>query len=322
VKLSSLGEFGLIDRLRRRTTPSPLAVRGIGDDCAQHRLPPDEELLTTMDLLLEGVHFRRDWTDLEHLGRKSVAVNVSDIAAMGGTPRFLYLGLGLPATATVEEVDAFAAGALAEAERYGVALAGGDTCRSASGWVIAVTVEGSAPAGQAVGRDGARPGDIVCVSGSLGDSALVLQRLQRNESMSSPLAQRHHAPPARVALGRALAQAGLATAMIDLSDGFAADLGHILEQSGCGAEVELDQLPLSAAFRAAGGTVELAVTGGEDYELLFTLPAARQGELSGLAQRLNLPLTPVGRIVAAPGLQLLAADGRRALPQGGFNHFG
>ena len=163
MKLKELGEFKLIEHIRQRAPVGGDVHRGIGDDAAVVTVPEGHHLLTSMDMLIEGVHFRRDWTSPEDLGHKAVAVNLSDLAAMGGIPRYLYLGLACPGSTCLEDIKAFLNGALAEAARYNVALVGGDTCRSPGPWIISVTVEGSAEAGHAVGRDGARPGDIIMV---------------------------------------------------------------------------------------------------------------------------------------------------------------
>ncbi|BCR06867.1 thiamine-monophosphate kinase [Desulfuromonas versatilis] len=327
MKLSELGEFGFIRRLRQQVSDGPGVRLGIGDDCAALELPPGELLLTTTDLLIEQVHFRRDWTDPRSLGRKSVAVNISDIAAMGGTPRHLFLGLGIPAATEAEELEAFMAGFIEAAAEYGAALVGGDTCRSAGPLLISVTAQGSVPAEELVRRGGARPGDAIYVSGTLGDSALALDRLLAGAEPDPWLARRHHDPTARSGLGRALAAARLPSAMIDLSDGLLADLGHVLEASGVGARVELGLVPLSPAFRAAlaaaPGLVELALAGGEDYELLFTLDPRHEPQLQRLAAEVGVPLTRVGRIVSPEeGLQILDLQGHPYRPTRlGFNHF-
>ncbi len=290
-------------------------------------MPAGELLLTTTDLLIEQVHFRREWTDLKSLGRKSVAVNVSDIAAMGGTPRHLFLGLGLPADADLGELDHFVAGFLEAAGEYGASLAGGDTCRSPGPLMISVTAQGSVPESRLVRRGGAGPGDAIYVSGTLGDSALGLARLQAGEAVDPFLVRRHHDPTARVELGRALAKAGIPSAMIDLSDGLLADLGHILEASDAGARIELEALPLSEAFREAladePGLIDLALAGGEDYELLFTVPAGEEPALARLAASLALPLSRLGQITPPDdGLRVKDGHGWDYRPaRRGFNHF-
>ncbi|ABA87291.1 thiamin monophosphate kinase [Syntrophotalea carbinolica DSM 2380] len=327
MKLAELGEFGFIKRIRAAAASGEGVCHSIGDDCAVLELPPGQRLLTTKDLLIEGVHFQRAWTDSRSLGRKSVSVNVSDIAAMGGRPRHLYLGLGVPADFSVEELQLFMDGFLEAVTAYGACLVGGDTCRSPGPLLISVTAEGSVAAGREVRRAGAGIGQIIYVSGTLGDSALALQQLGKGEVPDSFLASRHHDPTARVALGQALAQAGLATAMIDISDGVLADLGHILKASSVGALLEESLLPLSGAFRAvlqhAPHLLQLALSGGEDYELLFTVAPEREAEVDALARTLALPLTRIGVITSADeGLRLRAADGSLRPAEGkGFNHF-
>lgn len=324
MSLAKLGEFGLIARIRQAVTDPAELPLGIGDDCAAARVPPGELLLTTTDLLIEQVHFRRDWTTARDLGRKSVAVNVSDIAAMGGTPRQVFLGIGVPADFPLSEIEDFLQGVLEAAAGYGATLAGGDTCRSPGPLFISVTAQGSVPPQQLLTRSGARPGDGIYVSGTLGDSALALRQLQTGRVPIPELARRHHDPRARVELGRQLAAGQLASAMIDLSDGLLGDLGHILAASGVGASLEPGLLPRSAALSQAlpaAEQQELALTGGEDYELLFTVPAAQQDAVAALAST-GLPLTRIGMIRAEPGLELVAADGSiLPPPTGGFKHF-
>jgi thiamine-monophosphate kinase len=327
MKLAELGEFGFIERIRRAAAGGPGVRLGIGDDCAVLDWPAGHVLLTSNDLLIEGVHFRLEWSDWHALGRKSVSVNVSDIAAMGGIPRYLYLGLGIPSPTAVADLDRFLDGFLEAAADYGAVLAGGDTCRSPGPLLISVTVEGSAPGGEVVCRSGAEPGQAIYVSGTLGDSALGLRRLRDGLQPEAFLARRHHDPEARVALGRALAAAGLAGAMIDLSDGLLADLGHILEASAVGARIEEERLPLSPDFRAALATdpqlLELAWSGGEDYELLFTVPPAKESLLADVAAECSLDLTRIGIITPREsGLQIADGQGRLRKPlRGGFNHF-
>ncbi|OHB28663.1 MAG: thiamine-phosphate kinase [Desulfuromonadaceae bacterium GWC2_58_13] len=323
MKLSDLGEFGFIERIRQAVAKAPGVMVGIGDDCAVLELPPGERLLTSTDLLIEDVHFRRAWADMHLLGRKSVSVNVSDIAAMGGTPRHLYLGLGIPTDLTVEDLDAFVAGFLAACADYGATLVGGDTCRSPGPLLISVTVEGTVSADELVCRSGARPGDALYVSGTLGDSALALRQLLAGESLEPELARRHHDPRARVELGRILASAHIPSAMIDVSDGLLADLGHLLESSAVGAEIDQTALPLSAPLRAAWiddpERIELALSGGEDYELLFTVPPEREPALAALA----LSVTRIGTIVEGSAGLLMknrSGDLRPAAPAG-YNHF-
>lgn len=327
MKLAELGEFGFIERIRSAAVSGEGVCHGIGDDCAVLELPPGQRLLTTKDLLIEGVHFQRAWTDSRRLGRKCVSVNVSDIAAMGGRPRHLYLGLGVPADFSVEELQLFMDGFLEAVTEYGACLVGGDTCRSPGPLMISVTAEGAVPAGRERLRSGAREGQGIYVSGTLGDSALALQLLTAGSPLDPYLAARHHDPTARVALGQTLAEAGLATAMIDISDGLTADLGHILKASGVGALLEEPRLPLSDRFVAAlhndPQLIQLALSGGEDYELLFTAPLDCEVALHALADRLALPLTRIGVLTASDeGLRLCNTSGEvRQADCRGFNHF-
>nr|NIS40477.1 thiamine-phosphate kinase [Desulfuromonadales bacterium] len=326
MKLADIGEFGLIERIRQRASGDEDLPLGIGDDCSVAQLPAGRQLLTTTDMLLEDVHFRRAWTDLRTLGRKCVAVNVSDIAAMGGCPRHVYVGLALPDSLQLEEIDALLDGLLEGCQRYGATLAGGDTCRSHSGLVVSVTVQGHIAAGRAVTRGGAGVDELVCVSGTLGDSALALADLMHDRPVDRWLLGRHLEPQARVGLGRALADQGLATAMIDLSDGLLADLGHILESSEVGARIDLSDLPLSPAFRRRAGDDralhDLALCGGEDYELLFTAAERHWPLVQQLAESTATPVSRIGRITDRRDLAILDAAGRPYRPSGsGFDHF-
>lgn len=325
--LNQLGEFGLIDRIRHQVAHSNSVVVGIGDDCAATTLPSGELLLTSKDLLIENVHFRREWSDMYHIGRKSVAVNLSDIAAMGGKANHLFLGVGLPKTLTAIEIDQFTAGFLDEATAAGATLCGGDTCRSHDNLLISVTVQGSVSAEHLLCRDGAKEGDLVYVSGTIGDSALALAQLERGEMPSPYLAQRHHSPTPRLKLGQTIAQRKLATAMIDVSDGVFSDLGHILEQSQLGAQLMPHQFPLSEAarhhLRNNPQDSNIAMLGGEDYELLFCIPATNDDKIKQLATEIGLPLTQIGICVAASqGLTVVDPTGRQQPGQkAGYNHF-
>lgn len=327
MKLNELGEFGLIKRIRQRIGPGRGVVRGIGDDAAQLELEPGLQLLTTTDLLIEGSHFNFAWTSAADLGHKAVAVNLSDIAAMGGEPRYLYLALACPGSTEVESIEAFIDGAVALSKRHGVTLVGGDTCRSPGPWVVSITVEGVVPAGRAIGRDTAQAGDLILVSGCLGDSALALRLLQQGEVVAEALAMRHHRPQPQVELGRLLADSGCVTAMIDVSDGIVADLGHILQASRVGGVLEVPKIPLSPAFtralRKQPDLIDLALTGGEDYELLLTVPARKLPCVLAVGQRLGIPLTAIGSLRGGePDLFLRDAGGQeRPCTRGGYDHF-
>ncbi|AJE04445.1 thiamine-phosphate kinase [Geobacter pickeringii] len=326
MNLREIGEFGLIGRIASRVTTGPAVRIGIGDDAAATEPTPGRLILTTSDMLVEGVHFDLSFTDPYRLGRKSLAVNLSDIAAMGGEPRDFLLSLAIPPGLSVEFLDRFAEGMLSLADEHAVALVGGDTCRSPAGLVISVTLHGEQQPDSIVRRHGARPDDRLFITGTVGDSAMGLELLRRGEREGWAV-ERHLDPSPRVAAGRALAAAGLATAMIDVSDGVVADLGHILEQSGCGARVEAALLPRSPFFREEAGRVAsspdlLALTGGEDYELLFSVRAEREHEVAAVLRGTGTTATAIGSITAGSGVTVVAADGAElALPRGGYNHF-
>lgn len=317
-----IGEFELIRWIRDQVRDSE-SLAGIGDDCSVQRLDPNTELLTSTDLLIEDIHFKRAWTSMFDLGRKSVAVNLSDIAAMGGTPKTLYLGIGRSKQLGSDELKDFLKGFLAEAACHKVILAGGDTCASPGPLMISVTVQGSVAVGKSIFRHGARSGDSIYVSGTLGDSALALQMLQAGRTPPTAVARRFHTPTARVELGRYLGLGEVPVhAMLDVSDGLLADLGHVLTASGTGAELELKALPLSDDFRRVlmdrPELIDLALAGGEDYELLLTSSRPDLTEVPALRGA----ITKIGTITARPGITIRQADGsdyrcRRA----GFDHF-
>ncbi len=311
-----MNEFELIRRYFRHDRPARQDVRtGVGDDAAVLRTPPGKDLVSAIDTLVEGRHFPQG-TSAYDIGWKALAVNLSDLAAMGAEPAWFTLALTLP---QVDEVwlDGFARGLFHLAEAHGIELVGGDTTRGPL--TVSVAVHGLVTAGRALLRSGAVAGDVICVTGTVGDAALALESMLAGDSVEAALEQRLNRPQPRVASGLALG--GLAHAAIDISDGLAADLGHVLEASGVGATVEIDSLPLSAALtglplqRAA----TLALTGGDDYELCVCLPVGRLDQ----AQR-TVPdaLTPIGRVVPDPGLRLRRSDGAPfTLERTGYAHF-
>ena len=319
-----LSEFELIDRFFRR--PAPHAVLGIGDDAAIVAPTPGCELAVSVDMLIEGTHFFPD-VDPEALGHKTLAVNLSDLAAMGARPRWALLACAL-LEVDPSWLEAFARGFFALADAYGVELIGGDTTRGPLS--LCVTILGEAPAGKALKRSGARPGDSIFVSGRLGDAALALAHHRGLVALAADeFAHCEHAllrPTPRVALGERLR--GLASSAIDISDGLTGDLGHILEASSVGATVELASLPRSPALdgRLSGTERSLALecllAGGDDYELCFTAPASAETALQELSRELALPLTRIGRI--DPSRELVVRDERGqslATPPRAFDHF-
>ena len=292
---------------------------GVGDDCALLRVPQGYELAAGIDTLVASVHFLPG-CDPEGLGHKSLAVSLSDLAAMGAEPAWATLALTLP-DADAAWLDAFSLGFARLARRHGVALVGGDMTRGPL--TITVQVQGLVPAAAAVLRRGARPGELICVSGTLGDAGLALRLLEAGESVSEFLRGRLERPTPRVDLGLALR--GTATAMIDLSDGLAADLGHILAASGVGAELRLPDLPLSQAVSdrlAADSDWRLPLAAGDDYELCFCVPEQKHAGITTLAERLGIRIQVVGHVRPEPGLRCLLADGSVWRPaQLGYDHF-
>lgn len=309
-------EFELIRRHFSRLAPEAPGLRlGIGDDCALVELPPAHELAVTTDTLVAGRHFPPSTAPFD-IGWKALAVNLSDLAAMGAEARWFTLALTLPSADPVW-LEGFADGLQALARQCGVALIGGDTTRGPLS--ITVTAMGVVPAGAALRRSGARPGDRICVTGTLGDAALAL-RLLDSPSLLAALRERLDRPQPRLSAGIALR--GLATAALDLSDGLAGDLGHILAASGVGAEISLQALPVSAWFNGLAPEAERhewMLRGGDDYELCVCLPPEAVAEAR---VRLNVPLTEIGSIVAAPGLFAIDGTGaRQRLDAVGYRHF-
>jgi thiamine-monophosphate kinase len=319
-----MDEFELIRRYFATLTPPRDDVAlGIGDDAALLAPPRGHEVVVSTDTLIAGRHFPED-TDPQAVGWKALAVNLSDLAAMGAEPRWFTLAL------TLRMVDpdwlaGFAAGLGAMAREAGVALVGGDTTQGPLS--ITITAMGTVPSGKAIRRSGAKAGDAICVTGTLGDAALGLRLLGegggRGEARSADiehLRTRLNRPVPRVAVGAALRE--LAHAAIDLSDGLAGDLSHILEASGVGAEIRAGKLPMSPAFKALSEPeerLELQVSGGDDYELCVCLPAAN---VAKLRKRLDVPLTEVGKVVKGSGLTVLDTKGKRlSLQPFGYRHF-
>jgi thiamine-monophosphate kinase len=298
---------------------------GIGDDAAYVANKPGGSLVTA-DLLIEGVHFNLEWTSLFDLGYKSLAVNLSDIAAMGGKPAYLVLSLGVPAAFTTQQITRFYRGVLSLAANNGVALIGGDT-NVAPSLIVSPCLIGHAPH-RPVRRSGAQSGHDIYVTGTLGDAALALSLLKRGAGGRRPhfsyLLSRHHRPTPRLAAGLLLARYSLATAMIDISDGLIQDLGHICQASGIGAVVWEDKLPLSTAFRALAerGSTD-ALTGGEDYELLFCARPHDRARIASLQKRACVSITRIGRCVSAKhGLSVVDASGAaRRIHRAGHDHF-
>jgi thiamine-monophosphate kinase len=292
---------------------------GIGDDCAVIRIPRGHEALVTTDFSLENVHFRRAWHPPESVGHRCLARGLSDIAAMGGQPLAAFLSLALPRSLPQGWVDGFVRGLLKLATEFKVSLAGGDTAQSPAGILADIVVLGSVPKGRALLRSGARPGDRIYVTGELGGSAAALKLLSRRGKINPADFQRHFYPLPRVEAGRFLREKGLASAMIDISDGLSTDLGHICEESGVGAEVDTVAIPV-AVIGKPGREVDprFALHGGEDYELLFTAPRGSRvpARIAGVAVR------PIGHVTRGRGVFLRERDGvKREMVAKGWEHF-
>lgn len=320
-----MDEFGLIQRhFLGLTSAQAGVVMGIGDDAALLQVPAGQELAISTDTLVAGRHFPHQ-TAPEAVGWKALAVNLSDLAAMGAEPRWFTLALSLP-EADEAWLSGFAAGLKALAEPHRVALVGGDTTRGPL--AITITALGLVPAGQAIRRCGARAGDLVCVTGTLGDAALALRRLglAPQGAADAALRERLDRPTPRLAAGLALR--GLASAALDLSDGLVGDLRHLCAAGGLGAELDAEALPQSEPFAELGSGLsgeqrfELQAQGGDDYELCVCLPPARLAEAQARLAALNLPLSVVGRMQAEEGLRLRYPDGQSTpITATGYRHF-
>ena len=350
----AMGELALIERIRsesaaasspgrgRRGSPNPGVVLGIGDDCAILRPQKGHDVLVTTDFTLEGRHFRRDWHPPESVGHRALARGLSDLAAMGARPLAAFLSLALPgemlATAVGRSwVERFFAGLRGLAGQHRVPLAGGDTAESSDGLVLAdIVLVGSAPRGRALRRSGGRAGDVLYVTGELGGAAAELAELERRSGKRQPTLSHRPGkdgpsgsvehpqmyPQPRVSVGLALVRRRLATAAIDLSDGLSTDLGHLCRESGVGAEILAAALPIHPLVLksrpASASAIELALNGGEDYELLLAAPAATRMPRSVAGVR----ITRIGSLVREEGVSIVDSRGRsRPLKPGGWEHF-
>lgn len=339
-------EKSIIRRIRRSARRRTDVIAGIGDDCAVLSVPAGHQLLVTTDFTLENVHFRREWHAPEVVGRRCITRGLSDIAAMGGEPRAAFLSLALDRTTPQKWVDKFLAGLLEAADEFRVSLAGGDTAQSNGGIQADIVVAGSVPMGKAILRSGARPGDFIYVTGELGGSAAALERLMAVGKISAPVGTggghdfsraepatkmtaasaagvraldywRHFHPTARIPSGQWLRRRDLASAMIDISDGLSTDLQHVCDESGVGAVIEASAIPRARVGRPTEPvSLDLALHGGEDYELLFTSAKKVPAKIAGI------PVTPIGEITRKRGMQLVEQNGRRAkLIAQGWEHF-
>lgn len=310
-----MGEFELIDKIKSSFSV-PDGMTGIGDDCAVIPQKEGMDTLVSTDMLVEDVHFLVDEIAPADLGWKSAAVNISDIAAMGGRPVSTYLSIALPRSIGQEWVMRFIEGYRSISEMFGVPLLGGDTCSSPEKLCISVTVLGECAHGKAILRSGAKPGDMLCVTGTLGDSAAGLKAIlegRRRDDTVERLIYAHYHPVPEVGAGLSLASTGLVSSMIDISDGVASDIRHIMKESGVGAKIRTDRIPLSEELQKACSLfgwdpLSLALEGGEDYHLLFTCPSGSE---------LPVKHTVIGEITDTGRLEW-SGSGRNYQ---GFRHF-
>ncbi len=341
--LAKIGEFGLISRISSGVVTDESVVTGIGDDAAVTAITDSMQLITSTDMLLEEVHFQRSWHDPYHLGRKSLAVNLSDIAAMGGIPRWALLSVAIPPDLPLDFIEEFMRGFLAIASENKVSLVGGDTCSSHSGLTISVTVMGEQFPDRIVRRSGAMQDDDIWVTGTLGDAALGLTLVMngdavpatspplqgggRRDTVANFLIARLLDPEPRISAALALAEAGLATAMIDVSDGILADFGHIAEQSAVGGRMYLNDIPLSAHFLSSTSHLpdvpyQMALSGGEDYEICFTAHRSNREKIIDCMKKCGNAVTRIGIVTRFSGVEVVDQDGSAYNSRAdGYNHF-
>jgi len=328
-------ESEIISRIRRRSRSRGDVLIGIGDDAAVLKNTSETDLLACCDLMVESVHFRLDWTTPRMLGRKALAVNLSDIAAMGGVPKFAMISVALPGRCSAEFIDELFGGIFELADEHGVSIVGGDTSRSQDSLFIDVSVIGECETGKAVIRRGAKTGDKIYVSGSLGASALGLSLLKdgcrledlkdRGDAKRRAIIK-HLAPEPRLKLGRALGEAGLATSMIDISDGLSTDLWHILDESKAGALIHAEAIPIAGcvlsvmAGSQAVDPLRLALDGGEDYELLFTVRPESEKQLMAVAETIGTRITAIGEIVGDNRLSIELNGSIESAERSGYEH--
>lgn len=315
--LAGVGEFGFLRRLLPSLPTGPNVTVGAGDDCAVVRTSARSLLLTT-DALVERVHFERAWLSPGQLGRKAYLVNASDVAAMGGRPRYCLMSVGAPPDFPVRDLRRIHAGAADAATETGAVLVGGNLTR-ADRLFLSVALVGDAPE-RPVRRSGARPGDLLFVTGTLGDAAFGLGVLRREPDARGPAVRRFREPRPRLRAGRLLASHGIASAMIDVSDGLVQDLAHLCRASGVGAEIEAGAIPCAPRLRRTA--FDLVLGGGEDYELLCSVSPRRLARLERVAGRLGCPLTRIGRVVRGRSVRVVDEGGRPlAAGPSGFDHF-
>ena len=329
-------ESEIISRIRARARTSERVRVGIGDDAAVIKTGGAVDLLACSDLSVEGVHFRVEWSEARLIGRKALAVTLSDVAAMGGEARYAMISVALPPSLSSEFIDELFQGFFEIADGGGVSIVGGDTSASVDRLFIDTAVIGETQSGRAVTRAGARASDLIYVTGSVGASALGLSLLEQGHRLDSEKGESHAAlarrealikhlrPEPRMGAGKAIGEAGLATAMIDISDGLSTDLWHILDESRCGAIIHAVDIPVAECVKllAPEEALRFALHGGEEYELLFTAPLDARAKVEELSNALSLPITLIGEITAGEGLRLERGGAYEHLPPAGYEHLG
>lgn len=335
--LSDIGEFGLIERIRefvqKEGVNTPGVTLGIGDDTASFRPRAGRELLVTCDCMVEGRHYLPERMTPLDLGRRAMVSNISDIGAMGGRPLYALVSLGLKAETLVIDVESMYRGFISELNPFGASILGGNVAKSEDAMFIDITLIGDVEQGKMVRRSTAKIGDAILITGYPGEAAAglcLLMHAQPAEDLSQHLLVRaFNTPSHRAQEGEAIAQSGYATAMIDTSDGFLGDLGHICQDSGVGALLFLEKLPLREELRQAAAQLGrdpygLLLQESDDYELIITCPADKvEGVRSAVRALSDIPVTEVGRITeVADGIKLMLPDGtQRAVPRTGWDHF-
>ena len=325
MKLSQLGEFGLIKNARDifKSLNENIVVE-IGDDCAAIKLRKGFLLIATTDALVEGIHFNLDYTKPYQLGIKSININLSDIAAMGGIPLYVLLSIAVPQNFSVKFINEFLMGVKEGAQRYKVSVIGGNVSSSKNEFSINMAILGEVKKKYMLLRKGAKAGDKIFVTGYLGNSAAGMKILKRGQ-WQKKLIERHLMPSPRLTEGRFLAVRGLATSMIDISDGLASDIRRICEESNVGANIFIKNIPISrelkSEIRNPKSEINLALYGGEDYELLFTVKPENVRKLKSLWKNMKTPITMIGEITKR-GINLVNTDGKAIpLTKEGYNHF-
>ena len=326
-------ESEIIARLKSMASAGDEVLVGIGDDAAVINGRGGKDLIVCCDLMVEGVHFRTEWTPPGILGRKALAVSLSDIAAMGGVPKFAMVSIALPREVSSEFIDDLFGGLFELAGANGVSIIGGDTSSSRDSVFIDVSVIGECDSGMAVTRRGASIGDTIYVSGSLGASTLGLSLLEdgfrlddsKPSDARTKAVLKHLAPEPQLKLGRALGEARLASAMIDISDGLSTDLWHILDESDCGAVINAAAIPIAECVRSLASELgvdplRLSLNSGEEYELLFSCPRANHAQVVALCDSLGVAITAIGHIVAEKSLQLELDGILQTLKPQGYQH--